>query len=106
VRRFGCPHLGVEVELTDEREEHIRIRHPDILPERWILLEGVLASPDVVRHSRRNTRARLFSRWYTCLRGGKHVVVVVVREPTGRSWIVTAYMTRTLAGGVIEWTRS
>jgi hypothetical protein len=106
VLRIGCPYLGVDVELTDEREEHITVRHPDILPEYRLLLEEVLASPDVVRRSKRNAKARLFSRWYTGLRGGKHLVVVAVSEPTGHCWIVTAYMTRRLAWGVVEWTRN
>jgi len=41
------------------------------------------------------------------LRGGKHVVVVVVAERgLGRHWIITAYMARRLAEGEIEWKRS
>ena len=31
--RFPCPYLKAEVELTDEREQHIAERHPDLLPE-------------------------------------------------------------------------
>jgi hypothetical protein len=36
------------------------------------------------------------------------VIVVVVTDaaPNERHWIVTAYIARKLAGGVIEWTRS
>jgi hypothetical protein len=33
------------------------------------------------------------------------VVVVVVSEHAGRHWVVTAYLTQKLAGGVVEWTR-
>ncbi|MEW6325811.1 MAG: hypothetical protein AB1515_10550 [Nitrospirota bacterium] len=42
------------------------------------------------------------------MRGGKHVVVVVVTEaePASRHWIVTAYVARRLAGGKVEWKRS
>ena len=53
--------------------------------------------------------ARLFSRWFDSLRGGKYVVVVVVSnpDPEERHWIITAYMTRRLArGGIIEWERT
>jgi hypothetical protein len=28
-----CPYLGVLVELTDERQRHILLKHPDLLPE-------------------------------------------------------------------------
>jgi hypothetical protein len=30
---YPCPYLKGEVELTTEREEHIRERHPDLLPK-------------------------------------------------------------------------
>jgi hypothetical protein len=60
-----------------------------------------------VRRSSRLANARLFSRWFGSLRGGKHVVVVVVTEPAPghRHWIVTPYIARQLAGGAIEWKR-
>ena len=39
---------------------------------------------------------------------GKYVVVVVDSEPdvASRHWIITAYLTRRLAEGELEWTRS
>jgi len=85
-RRFQCPWLRGDVELTQEREQHIQERHPDV----------------------RADAARLFSRWYTDVRSGRHVVVVVLSEPSlsARNWIVTAYSTRSLAVGEIEWRRS
>jgi hypothetical protein len=71
-------------------------------------LADTLGSPDQIRRSRRFGNARLFARWYDNVRGGKHVVVVVVSEaaPIGRHWIVTAYLTRRLAEGEVEWKRS
>jgi hypothetical protein len=105
--RFRCPYLGVEVHLTEERERHIGESHPDLLPEHRDRLAETLADPDQVRHSARFGQARLFSRWFDTLKGGKHVVVVVVTQSGSakRCWIVTAYLARKLAGGVIEWTR-
>lgn len=64
--------------------------------------------PDEIRQSSRIRNARLLSRWFEWLHGGKHVVVVVVSNsiPSERHWIVTAYMTNRLArGGNIEWKR-
>ena len=53
-------------------------RHPDLLPEHRERVAEVLADPDQIRRSVRFGRARLFSRWYTDLQRGRHVVVVVV----------------------------
>jgi hypothetical protein len=108
VTRFDCPYLGGFVELTDEREGHIAAQHPDLLPRYRDRLVETLADPDQVRVSDRSTSARLFSRWFASVLGGKHVVVVVVSDPGsgGRHWVVTAYLTGKLTGGVIEWTRT
>ena len=104
---FFCAYLKSEVELTDERESHIAERHPDLLPEYRELIAETLADPDQVRKSVRFGSAKLFSRWYTNLRGGKHVVVVVVSDldPSRRHWIITAYITRNLVEGEAEWSR-
>ena len=104
---FPCPYLNAAVELTDERERHIAERHPDLLPKHRTHIAGTLADPDQVRLSPRFVNARLFSRWFESVRGGKYVVVVVVGEPApgARHWIVTAYVTRRLAQGEIEWKR-
>lgn len=108
LRRFPCPYLNGEVELTEERERHITERHPDLLPEYRPCLAETLAAPDQVRTSARFGRAKLFSRWYTDVRQGKHVVVVVVSEhsPPERHWIITAYLTSKLAQGGVEWQRT
>ena len=106
--RFPCPYLEGEVELTAERERHIAQRHPDLLPEHGRRIAETLADPDQVRRSVRFGSAKLFSRWYTDLRGGKHVVAVVVSEPGAgqRHWIITAYIARSLVEGEAEWRRA
>jgi len=105
--RFPCPYLKGEVELTEERERHIADRHPDLLPEHWDRVAETLLDPDLVRRSVRFGSAKLFSRWFTDVRRGKHIVVVVVGEPdtTERHWIITAYITPKLTEGEIEWRR-
>jgi hypothetical protein len=104
--RFTCPYLDSEVELSAERERHIQERHPDLLPAYREQLRQTLADPDQVRRSARLANARLFSRWFGNIRGGKHLVVVVLSEPSGRHWMVTAYLARKLAEGVAEWKRN
>lgn len=106
---FPCPYLNSDIELTNEREHHITLRHPDLLPKYRQCIPDTLMSPDRVIRSSRMGNARLFSRWFDSLRGGKYVVVVVVSNPAPeeRQWIITAYMTRRLAsGGIIEWERT
>jgi hypothetical protein len=97
--------LKGEVELTDEREVHITYTHPDLLPEYMAQIGQTLADPDQVRCSVRMSAARLFYRWFEDVRRGKYIVVVVVSEatPTERHWIITAYITRRLANGEVEW---
>jgi hypothetical protein len=97
--------LHSEVELSDEREAHIAERHPDLVPEHRHRIAPTLADPDQVRHSNRFSSAKLFSRWYGDLKGGKHVVVVVVSADS-RHWIITAYIARGLAAGEVEWARN
>lgn len=91
--RFACPWLGREVELTAERELHIEARHPDLPPHRRTTLAKVLADPDLVRRGATGSSILLFSRWYTNVGRGRHIVVVVVDETRAplRSWIVSLH---------------
>ncbi|MGO8791435.1 MAG: hypothetical protein ACLQVL_29155 [Terriglobia bacterium] len=105
--RFSCPYLAGEVELTEEREKHVGNRHPELLPKIRDRIRLTLAEPYEVRRSARSADARLFSRWFDDIIGGKHVVVVVVSERrTRRHWVVTAYVVSKLGQGVVEWTRN
>jgi hypothetical protein len=86
---------------------HIAERHPDLLSEHRERVSTTLAVPDQVRRSTRFRRAVLFSRWYPDLKGGKHLVDVVVgAEGKGRHWVITAYIARRLAEGGVEWRRN
>jgi hypothetical protein len=105
---FPCPYLGIHVELSDERERHICSHHPDLLPAHRERIMETVGQPDQVRRSLRAGNARLFSKWFADLSGGKYVVVVVVGDP-GREtcpWIITAYIARKLSQGEIEWQKS
>jgi hypothetical protein len=106
--RLPCPYLEGEVELTDQRAQHIAENHPDLFPEYRDYIADTLANPDQVLRSSRSSNARLFSRWYNNLYGGKHVVVVVMSDPAPsiRHWVITAYIARRLTGGRIEWMRN
>lgn len=103
-----CPYLKIDVELTAERERHIQNHHPDLLPEHRQRIIETVGEPDEIRRSSRVGNAKLFSRWFDDLRGGKYVVVVVVDESKREShpWIITAYMARKLKEGEIEWRKN
>ncbi len=106
--QLSCPYLGAEVELTSEREEHIAKNHPELLPDHRLRLVAVLHDPEEIRRSIQLASALLFSKYYSDLLGGKHVVVVVVtgtrQDP--RNWILTAYVTRKLADGESVWKKN
>ena len=71
------------------------------------MIAETLADPDEIRRSVRFNNARLFSRRFEGVKGGKHVVVVVVSDAAfSRHWIITAYMARKLSKGGIEWKKS
>ncbi len=107
MRNFSCPYLNCDVELTTEREAHIERTHPELLPLYLNQIGKTLQAPDQIRRSSRLKGARIFSRWFSNVLRGKHVVVVVVSELlTDRHWIITAYVARRLAKGDLEWERS
>jgi hypothetical protein len=104
-RKFVCAYLKGEVELSEEREAHIELTHPDLLPKYLTQIGETLAAPDHVRRSQRMGSAHLFDRWFDDVLGGKYVVVVVVSEatPPERHWVITAYLSRKLMPGEIVW---
>jgi hypothetical protein len=103
---FECPYLGVRIELTDEREDHIRQYHPEVHTRGRNLIGRTLSDPDLVRRDLRDpAHTRLFSRWYDQVRGGRHVIVSVVSE-VGRNWIVTAFTVESVEERDIEWIRN
>ena len=105
---FNCPYLKGEVDLTDERAKHIAESHPDFLPEHMDKITVVLGDPDQIRRSKRFPNARLFTRWFDSIRGGKFVIVVVVSDnsPSTRHWVITGYIARKITEGDSEWKRS
>lgn len=106
---FTCRYLAARVELTDERLAHIRAGHPELVPAIHDRIAQTLDDPDQIRGDSRFPGTRLFSRWFDDLLGGKIVVVAVVTDDTQveslRHWVVTAYVTRRITRGIIEWSR-
>lgn len=105
---FDCPYLKSEVELTEERLQHIIHNHPELISIYAEAMKQTLQKPDQVRLSSRFKEARLFSKWFEDIRQGKHFIIVVVTgsNSDSRNWIVTAYIARKLTGGTIEWQKT
>src|SRR3954451_16011096 len=100
---LGCPYLGSDVELTDERLGHIGERYPECVPDELDRGVETIRDPDFVIRSRRSDQARSFVRWFDSLRGGTNVVVVVVSDAgvAARHWIITGYVSSKLLGGEV-----
>ena len=88
---------GNEVRLTDERLSHILRRHPDMAFQMRRFAE-TLASPDAVRPSRSNPAVQLYYRLYPDLRGRNRYICLVVRAENGYSFVLTAYLSRSIKG--------
>ena len=107
MERIRCAYLDADVELTDQREAHIRQRHADLLPVHRPLLIQAVADPEIVLRSRRFRGALVFCRWFPGLLGGKYIAAVVsADEPSTRRWLVTAYISRKLVSGETAWQKS
>jgi len=108
MKKFRCPYLGNDIEFSDERENHIRSNHPDLLPQYLTQIEQTLNDPDQVNRSLRMSTARLFYKKFDEIGHGKFIVVVVVSELNEiiRHWIITAYSTRKITNGELEWRKT
>ncbi|GBF82704.1 hypothetical protein [Aphanothece sacrum] len=105
---FYCSYLGGNIELTQERLQHILETHPELSLIYQSVISETLAKPDQIRRSSRLENALLFTRWFDNIRNGKYIVVVVITDtnPSLRHWIITAYIARKLTGGTIEWQKT
>ena len=75
------------VKLTDEREKHIFLFHPEIRSQRKYF-PLTLAEPEIIRRSRFDPKAFIL---YRALPQKKYVAIVV--KTNQRNFILTAYLT-------------
>lgn len=108
MKKINCPYLNTNVELTGERKRHIAKTHPELLPSHEQEMIGTIADPDEIRRSKRYANALLFCKWFSSVKEGKYIVVVILSEasPKERHWIITAYITRKLTHGEIVWQKN
>lgn len=95
--------FGDEVVLADSVRATILEKHPEAADFIDSLAE-VLATPDEVRQSVRDTRVVLYYQFRTSVLEGKWVVVVVKR--IDRNFISTLYATDKIKSGDLLWKKT
>lgn len=94
---------GNQIELTNERWQHIITEHPEVrgLKNR---LSQILSAPDSVKRSKRDKDVLLYYRYYPDILGSKYLLAVVKIHK--RSFLLTCYVTDRMKEGDIIWQRS
>lgn len=96
MRRY-TDELGGEVQLTDERLDHMLRRHPE-MKHQLQRIAPTLAEPHAVTTSRSNRSVWLYHRLYPDLRGRNRYVCLVVKRRRDYSFILTGYLSRRIKG--------
>ncbi len=100
VIRFRCPHLKEDVELTQERADHIALQHPDFFPTYAQRIPETLLEPDLIRQDPHRPDCQHFIKFY----GNLNALIAVIIT-TERNFITTAYNTRRVPQGGVLWTK-
>ena len=98
---FLCPDFGVDVECTNERFAHFAERYGELASSHSNRVAETIREPEQVWSSSHPGNAILFFRWYDDL--AKNVLAVINSDENNRRWLVTAYVTRTIRGGELQW---
>ena len=96
--------LKTKVHLTKERWEHIINEHPVVRPY-LKEIEKAMILPDIIMESRYDKEILLYYKFYENIFKGKFIMVVV-KHSEERNFILTAYITDKVKGGVSRWKRS
>ena len=91
-----------QIRLTDERQEHIELDHPEMSGQLGKIRETLLR-PIVIVRSRTDLDVELFYRHYDVTPVNEKYLCVVVKVLTGSVFIITAYFTDTIKRGEVLW---
>lgn len=91
-----------QIRLTDERQEHIELDHPEMSGQLGKIRETLLR-PIVIVRSRTDLDVELFYRHYDVTPVNEKYLCVVVKALTGSMFIITAYFTDTIKRGEVLW---
>ena len=92
--------FGHTIELTPERWFHVLAEHQELEAFDHLIPETLQAPDDVVR-SIYDPKVGLYYKWFPSLWHGKYFVVVV--QFNRHHFILTAYITDKIKGGVRLW---
>lgn len=89
-----------EIELTEERWQHISKEHPEVVQYKERIHE-TLYLPDYVKQSKRDAEVLLYYKFYGDIFEGKHFLVAVKKGL--RSFVLTCYITDIIKKGETLW---
>jgi len=92
------------IRLTDERQEHIEVDHPEMSGQIDKIQETLL-NPDIIVRSRTDPDVELFYRHYDITPVTEKYLCVVVKVLSDDVFIITAYFTDKIKRGEILWKR-
>lgn len=90
-----CQSLDIDLNLTDERLNHIIGRHPEFENLINEFCETI-NRPDFI--IKKETGELLLVSWHPQIFNGKFMIVVI-RKDSKRSWIITAFLSRKRPSG-------
>ena len=92
------------IRLTDERQEHIEVDHPEMLGQ-IDKIQETLSNPDIIVRSRTDPDVELFYRHYDITPVTEKYLCVVLKVLVGDLFIITAYLTDTIKRDEMLWER-
>ncbi len=93
-----------QIRLTNERQEHIEIDHPEMQGQTAKIQETLL-KPDIIIRSRTDPDVELFYRHYDITPVTEKYLCIVVKIRERDMFIITAYFTDAIKKGEVLWER-
>ena len=93
-----------QIRLTDERQEHIELDHPEMFGQIEKISE-TLSNPDRIIRSGTDQNVEMFYRYYEVTPVTKKYLCVLAKVLVDDAFIITAYFTDTIKRGEILWER-
>lgn len=90
------------VRLTEERQAHVQIAHPEMTDSVSRLAE-TLAEPDMIVRSIQDDAVELFYKHYPSTPVTSKFLCIVIKERPDDCFVVTAYYTDTIKRGERLW---
>jgi hypothetical protein len=91
-----------QIRLTNERQEHIKVEHPE-MSEQIEKISETLLNPDRIIRSRTDLNVEMFYRYYDITPVTKKYLCVLVKVLADDLFIITGYFTDTIKRGEILW---